>query len=133
MSENTNDTSLLTDDMDFETPDHAWKTLKRLWQFISNQQRRLAVVFVSVIFYTFLSIVAPLYSAHIVDLLWNRIKEAFTHGSTFSISWTEGGQDIFFLLLIYLAAAFFYALQSFLMSSFAETLSLRREQKLARN
>ena len=56
MSENTNDTSLLTDDMDFETPDHAWKTLKRLWQFISNQQRRLAVVFVSVIFYTFLSL-----------------------------------------------------------------------------
>ena len=131
MSENTNDTSLLTDDMDFETPDHAWKTLKRLWQFISNQQRRLAVVFVSVIFYTFLSIVAPLYSAHIVDLLWNRIKEAFTHGSTFSISWTEGGQDIFILLLIYLAAAFFYALQSFLMSSFAETLSLRLRTEIS--
>ena len=43
MSENTNDTSLLTDDMDFETPDHAWRTLKRLWQSVSNQQRRLAV------------------------------------------------------------------------------------------
>lgn len=130
MSENNNK-ELLTDEMEIETPSHAWQTLKRLWASISNQHKRLAVVLVSVVLYTFLSIVAPLYSAHIVDLIWNNIKEAFANGTTFSITWTTGGQDIFFLLLIYLATALFYILQTFLMSSFAEILSLRLRTEIS--
>ena len=30
MNENNSTSELLTDDMDFETPDNAWQTLKRL-------------------------------------------------------------------------------------------------------
>lgn len=131
MSE-TNNTEILADDIDFETPDDAWKTVKRLWNSVGNQHKRLAVVLISVIFYTLLSILAPLYSAHIVDLLWNNIKETFTNGTTFQITWTDGGQDIFFLLLIYLVTALFYALQSFLMASFAETLSLDLRTEISR-
>ena len=132
MSENTNNAGMPVDDMEFEAPNHAWKTLKRSWLFVSNQHKRLAVVLVSVCFYTFLSILAPFYSAHIVDLVWSNIKEAMSNGTAFSITWMSGGRDIFFLLLIYLATALFYTLQSLLMASFAETLSLRLRTEISR-
>ncbi len=131
MSENNNNAQALTEEMDFEKPDHAWQTLKRLWRSTGDQHKRLAVVLVSVILYTFLSIIAPLYSAHIVDLLWSNIKEAITNGAAFQVTWATGGRDIVFLLLIYLATALFYTLQSFLMSSFAENLNLRLRTQIS--
>lgn len=110
---------------DVSAPDDAGKTLKRLWSSVSDQHRRLLIVLVSVIFYTFLSIAAPLYSADIVDLLWEKIKASLAEGATFSITWNDGGREIFGLLIIYLATGLFYLIQSFLMASFAEKLSLR--------
>jgi len=112
-------------------PDHPKKTLKRLWMSVNNQHKRLGVVLVSVLFYTFLSVVAPLYSAYIVDLMWSKIKDAFANGLVFSITWADGGRDIFFLLLIYLVTGFFYVLQSFLMASFAENLSFRLRNEIS--
>lgn len=90
----------------------------------------LLIVLVSVIFYTLLSIVAPLYSADIVDLLWEKIKASLAEGATFSITWNDGGREIFGLLIIYLATGLFYLLQSFLMASFAEKLSLRLRSEI---
>lgn len=115
---------------DVSAPDDADKTLKRLWSSVSDQHRRLLIVLVSVIFYTLLSIVAPLYSADIVDLLWEKIKASLAEGATFSITWNDGGREIFGLLIIYLATGLFYLLQSFLMASFAEKLSLRLRSEI---
>lgn len=119
------------DGFDLSAPDNVRGTLKRLWTSVSDQQRRLAVVCISVIFYTALSIAAPLYSAYIVDLLWAKIQAAFQDGTAFSISWDSGGKDLLFLLLLYLAAGAFYLLQSFLMASFAENLSLRLRNEIS--
>ena len=110
---------------DVSAPDDAGKTLKRLWSSVSDQHRRLLIVF-----YTLLSIVAPLYSADIVDLLWEKIKASLAEGATFSITWNDGGREIFGLLIIYLATGLFYLLQSFLMASFAEKLSLRLRSEI---
>lgn len=118
------------DGFDVSSPDDAGKTLKRLWQSVSDQHKRLFVVLVSVIFYTLLSIAAPLYSADIVDLLWEKIKASFAEGAAFSITWSDGGRDIFGLLVIYLVTGLFYLLQSFLMASFAEKLSLRLRSEI---
>ena len=125
MSEYNDSMDIMDDGMTFETPAHAGRTLKRLWRFVNDQHKRLTIVLISVVFYTFLSIIAPAYSAHIVDLLWNGIKAAVTDGTAFRVTWADGGRDIFYLLLIYLATALFYTLQAYLMSSFAEKLSLR--------
>lgn len=114
----------------YRPPDDAGKTLKRLWSSVSDQHRRLLIVLVSVIFYTLLSIVAPLYSADIVDLLWEKIKASLAEGATFSITWNDGGREIFGLLIIYLATGLFYLIQSFLMASFAEKLSLRLRSEI---
>ena len=115
---------------DVSAPDDAGKTLKRLWSSVSDQHRRLLIVLVSVIFYTLLSIVAPLYSADIVDLLWEKIKASLAEGATCSITWNDGGREIFGLLIIYLATGLFYLIQSFLMASFAEKLSLRLRSEI---
>ena len=55
---------------EFEMPSRPLETLKRMWNSVEEQHGRLLVVFVSVIFYTLLSILAPVYSAGIIDLLW---------------------------------------------------------------
>src|SRR5699024_12156324 len=97
---------------------------------------RLLVVLVSVIFYTLLSILAPVYSAGIIDLLWEKIQEAVRGGQAFSVTWGSGGREICVLLVIYGATSLFYGLQNFLMASFAERLSLKLRtdisQKLSR-
>lgn len=116
---------------DVAAPDDAKNTIKRLWKSVNDQHKRLGIVLVSVVFYTFLSVVAPLYSAYIVDLMWGKIKEAFANDMLFSITWVDGGSDIFFLLLIYLLTGFFYFLQSFLMASFAENLSFRLRNEIS--
>lgn len=116
---------------DVAAPDDAKNTIKRLWKSVNDQHKRLGIVLVSVVFYTFLSVVAPLYSAYIVDLMWGKIKEAFANDMLFSITWLDGGSDIFFLLLIYLLTGFFYFLQSFLMASFAENLSFRLRNEIS--
>lgn len=126
-----NNTQIYEDEMDFASPNHMRRTLRRLWVSVNDQHKRLAVVLVSVVFYTLLSVAAPFYSAHIVDLLWNSIKEAMAGGEAFRVTWVHGGRDIFILLLIYLATAFFYTLQSFLMASFAEKLSLRLRTEIS--
>ena len=108
----------------FEAKD-AGKTLRRFIRSMGRQRVRLVIVLLSVAAYTVFNILVPMYSASVVDLIWNRIKELREVGQTFSITWEEGGKQIFFLLLIYLAAGGFYTLQNFLMASFAERLSLQ--------
>ena len=120
------------DGFDLSAPEHAGETLRRLWQSVSDQHRRLFVVMISVLLYTGFTIAAPLYSAAIVDFLWGKIRTALAGGARFSITWGDGGRSIFFLLLLYLAAGGFYFLQSFLMASFAEKLSFRLRSEISR-
>ena len=68
---------------EFEMPSRPLETLKRMWNSVEEQHGRLLVVFVSVIFYTLLSILAPVYSAGIIDLLWEKIQEAARGGGQF--------------------------------------------------
>ena len=110
---------------EFEMPSRPLETLKRMWNSVEEQHGRLLVVFVSVIFYTLLSILAPVYSAGIIDLLWEKIQEAARGGQTFSVTWESGGKEICILLIIYGVTSLFYGLQNFLMASFAERLSLK--------
>ena len=126
----------LFEEQEFEMPSRPLETLKRMWDSVEEQHGRLLVVLVSVIFYTLLSILAPVYSAGIIDLLWEKIQEAVRGGQAFSVTWGSGGREICILLVIYGATSLFYGLQNFLMASFAERLSLKLRtdisQKLSR-
>ncbi len=107
------------------------KTIRRFLRSMGRQRIRLIIVLISVAAYTFFTILAPLYSANVVDLIWNQIKEARITGLTFRISWEHGGQQIAMLLFLYLAGGAFYMLQTFLMASFAERLSLQLRSEIS--
>ena len=115
----------LDDDYDLSTPEHAGATLRRFLKTASDQWVRLTVVSLSIVCYTVLTVYAPFRSAGVVDLLWTKIQAANAAGAHFSITWSDGGRDIFALLLVYLGVGAFYFLQSFLMASFAENISCR--------
>ena len=112
-------------------PKNTKNTLKRLILSIKDEYKRLIIVFVSILFYTALTIVAPLYSAEIIDLLWSSIQTSIQNGTTFSITWEQGGMDIFILLVIYLVTTFLYVLQKFMMTSFSERLSLKLRNQIS--
>ncbi len=102
------------------------KTSEVILRFIRSmrkQRARLIIVLFSVAAYTVFNIMAPAYSATVVDLVWDSIKACRAAGTPFSLSWAGGGEQILILLVLYAAASLFYVLQNFLMASFAETLS----------
>lgn len=110
---------------------NAKHTMRSFLGTMMKQKIRLSVVLVSVIFYTLFTIIAPLYSAKVVDLIWDNIQQALSQESTFRITWQAGGMQITILLLIYLASAGFYALQNFLMASFSEKLNLQLRKEIS--
>ncbi len=109
---------------EFEVPRDTWGTVRRLWKVAAGQHWRFAAVLVCVSLYTVLSLAAPAYSAHIIDLLWQKIQEAHANGRTFMVSWDDCGREIAIYLLIWTLAAVVYTGQSFVMASFAERLNL---------
>ena len=94
--------------LELEMPDHALKTLKRLWQSSKKQHARLYLVFASVVFYTLFSMVSPLYSAHLVDFIWNGVKEASGSGEAFHFTWQNGGAKLLTMLTLYFMAWLFF-------------------------
>ncbi len=117
---------------EFSVPMNPVKAILRLWRIMGRERIRLVIVFVSVIFYTILSVAAPVYSAQIVDLLWRRIREAVENGAQFHVTWEQGGEQIMVLLLIYTVTGILYTFQSFLMAGFAERLSLELRSRIGR-
>ncbi len=115
----------------FEASKDTKKIAMRFLRSIGKQKIRLIVVLFSVVIYSAMNIMAPLYSATVVDVIWNRIKALRASGEPFHITWDYGGQQIIILLSIYLFAAVFYVLQNFLMASFAERLNYRLRGKIA--
>ena len=127
-----NETGGFGDEIEFSVPSNAMATVRRLWKAMGRQRIRLIIVAVSVVFYTVLSVAAPVYSAGIVDLLWREIRSAITDGTAFRVTWEHGGREIVILLGIYTATGIIYTFQSFVMASFAERLSLELRTQISR-
>ena len=108
------------DEDEDETPRDTWATVRRLWSEAAGDHWRFYIVFASIVFYAIFNTAAPAYSARVIDELWGHMKLAFADNTTF-----------FIYFMIWTAAASFYALQSFLMSSVAERLNLRLRNRIA--
>lgn len=119
------------EDDEFETAKDARGTAKRFIRSLGRQRLRLAVVLISVVAYSVLSILAPLCSANAIDLIWNRILELRELGEPFSITWEYGGKQVAVLLAVSLTSGAFYVLQNLLMASFAEKLNLQLRGEIA--
>ena len=106
-------------------------TAARLFGYLKDQRIRLTVVVVSIIFYVILSIWNPMYSAVVVDHLWENIQASWTLGVPFAITWEQTGGELARLAVQYFLAWLFYYLQVYLMASVAETMILRMRRQIA--
>lgn len=59
----------------YDVPQNTWGTLKRMFSHMKEQRIRLIVVTISIVFYVGLSIWNPMYSAKVVDMLWQSIQK----------------------------------------------------------
>ena len=82
-------------------------------------------------FIIILSIWTPFRSAVVIDKLWQSIKAAKAQEILFSITWDNVGKDLTILSIQYLFTWFFYYIQSFLMASVADTLTLSLRRQIA--
>ena len=117
---------------EFEKPKNVKNTIKRLWQSVNDQYLTIGIVVISAIFYVILSIIAPLYSAKVIDLIWNGVKNSMEMNTIFSITWQNCGREIFILFLIYAGVGVFYFIQNMLMASFPEKLNLRLRKEVSK-
>ena len=107
-------------------------TVVRLFSQIKGQRIRLAVVAVSIVLYVGLSIYTPMYSALVIDHLWQSIQAAWKEGVPFSITWTNMGRELVQLSAQYFFTWIFYYLQSWLMANVAESLNLELRRQISR-
>lgn len=106
-------------------------TVLRLARQLKGQWIRLTVVAVSIVIYVALSIYNPMYSALVVDDLWQSIQAAWNGGYAFSITWDNMGWELTLLAILYFFTWIFYYLQSYLMASVAESLNLNLGRQIA--
>ena len=107
-------------------------TVARLFGQLRGQNIRLTVVAVSIVIYVGLSIYTPMFSAVVVDHLWQSIQAAWRDGVPFSIAWTDMGQELTQLSVQYFLIWMFYYLQAYLMANVAESLNLELRNQIAR-
>ncbi len=107
-------------------------TVVRLFSQLKGQRIRLTVVAVSIVLYVALSIYNPMYSAVVIDHLWQSIQAAWTKDVTFSITWSTIGKELTQLTIQYVFTWIFYYLQSYLMANVAESLNLELRSQIAR-
>ena len=103
----------------------------RLFGQLEGQKVRLGIVGCSILIYTILNIWNPLYSAGVIDHLWESIQGAWKEGIPFSITWTNMGMELTRLTIQYLLAWIFYFFQSYLMANVAESLNLELRRQVA--
>ena len=113
-----------------EVPQNTRSTVVRLFSQLRSQRVRLTVVAVSIVFYVALSIWNPMYSAIVIDHLWNSVQAAWQAGTPFSVTGTMG-RELIQLTIQYLFTWLFYYLQPYLMASVAESLVLSLRTQIA--
>lgn len=106
-------------------------TVIRLFGYLRDQRVRLTIVVFSIIIYVGLSIWNPMYSAVVIDHLWESIQNSWKSGTAFSITWDNMGRELFQLTIQYFFTWIFYYLQSYLMANVAENLVLSLRTQVA--
>lgn len=114
-----------------EVPQNTRSTVVRLFSQLHGQRVRLTVVALSIVIYVALSIWNPMYSAIVIDHLWQSVQAARQAGTPFSVTGTMGREHVQ-LTVQYLFTWLFYYLQSYLMANVAESLVLELRSQISR-
>ena len=117
--------------IEHEVPQNTKSTVVRLCGHLHGQRVRLTVVALSIVIYVALSIWNPMYSAIVIDHLWQSVQAAWHAGIPFSVTGTMG-RELIQLTVQYLFTWLFYYLQSYLMANVAESLVLELRSQISR-
>ena len=117
--------------IEHEVPQNTKSTVVRLCGQLHGQRVRLTVVALSIVIYVALSIWNPMYSAIVIDHLWQSVQAARQAGTPFSVTGTMG-RELVQLTVQYLFTWLFYYLQSYLMANVAENLVLELRSQISR-
>lgn len=109
---------------DSEVPEQVGVTAKRLFGQLRNQRGRLCLVGVCIVFYVFLNVYSPYYSAGVIDRLLSTIRACLENGTKFTMPWETLGAPMLLICIMYALTGLFYFLQGYLMASVAEKLIL---------
>ncbi|RRF90897.1 MAG: ABC transporter ATP-binding protein [Coriobacteriaceae bacterium] len=116
---------------ELEVPENGLLTARRLWASARGLRWRVVVATIAAILYVTCDLITPLYSAHLIDLLWKNIQAAFAKGEPFVVTLDDGGRELLVYLGIWMLAWVFYSTQSLVMASFAERLNLRLRKDIS--
>lgn len=117
--------------LNIDAPTNTKKTVLRLCSYLKPQSLRLSIVGISIILYTILSIYAPFKSAQVIDAILQNVTSSQNANTTFTIQWETLGKSLLSLSILYLFTWLFYYLQSFLMASVADKLTLTLRKQIA--
>ncbi len=106
-------------------------TAVRLFMQFQGQRVRLTIICISIIFYVGLTIWTPMYSALVIDHLWQSIKAGWDSNIPFQITWNNMGQELMWLAIQYFFMWLFYFMQSYLMANVADTLVMNLRKQVA--
>lgn len=109
---------------DSEVPEQVGVTAKRLFGQLRNQRGRLCLVGVCIVFYVFLNVYSPYYSAGVIDRLLSTIRACLENGTKFTMPWETLGAPMLLICIMYALTGLFYFLQGYLMANVAEKLIL---------
>lgn len=123
-------TPIHDDEEELEVPRDLKATVRRLWNVAKSQHWRIFVVCVSIVLYVGVTLIGPMYTAYLIDLIWNEIQAAWRNGEPFRITWHNGGMQCLGLFVLYTLQWAFYSTQTFVMASFAERINLILRNRL---
>mgnify|MGYP005765128227 CR=1 FL=1 len=106
-------------------------TVVRLFSQLGDQRVRLTLVVISICIYIGLSIWNPMYSAIVIDHLWQSIQAAWNSNTPFAVTWDNMGRELLQLTLQYFFTWIFYYLQSYLMANVAENMVLNMRKQVS--
>ena len=108
---------LAPDEEELEVPRDLKATIRRLWETAREQHWRLYVWAPRSCSPVIIYAAGPIYTAYLLDLLWEKIQAAWSGETAFTVTWTDGGIQIMGLLLLYTVQWVFYSAQTFVMAA----------------
>lgn len=131
MSEEQNNMADFQDDVVSEKARYAKKTSMRLIKQLLEQKWKLLLVFISILFASAFTILAPKAVGAAINQIFNGIQHALKNGGRFIIDWDSLGMVITILLSLYLMSSLFNYIQQYIMASVSQTLTLSLRKKIS--
>lgn len=131
MSEEQNNMADFQDDVVSEKARYAKKTSMRLIKQLLEQKWKLLLVFISILFASAFTILAPKAVGAAINQIFDGIQHALKNGGRFIIDWDSLGMVITILLSLYLMSSLFNYMQQYIMASVSQTLTLSLRKKIS--